>query len=72
LPEDEEEQLKSMTQACVGSAMGRNHVFSKLGKHVAKSQVVHLNTPKPPTGNIACGLQKSDTDVELLEFFEKT
>jgi hypothetical protein len=71
LPEDEEEQLKSMTQACVGSAVGRNYIFSKLGKHIAKSQIVCLNTPKPPTGDIACGLQKSETD-ELLEFFEKT
>jgi hypothetical protein len=51
--------------------VGRNCVFTKLGKHVTKSSIVCLNTPKPPTGDVACGLQKSDTD-ELLEFFENT
>jgi hypothetical protein len=71
LPEDEEEHLKAMTQACIGAAVGRNYIFSKLGKYITKSQIVYLNTPKPPTGEMAGGLQKSDTD-ELLDFFEST
>jgi hypothetical protein len=71
LPEDEDKTLKRIAQACIGSAVGHNCVFSKLGKHVTKSQIACLNTPKPPTGDVACGLQKSGTN-ELLEFFGNT
>ena len=52
-----------------GAALGRNHIFSKLGKFITKAQISHF------TLELSCpsvnGLEKSDT-VSLLEFFEAT
>jgi hypothetical protein len=69
IPEKEKEILQSMSEACIGTAVGRNYVFSKLGKFITKAQIAHfISEPSRP---LADGLEKSDTD-SLLEFFEAT
>jgi hypothetical protein len=69
IPEAEKEMLRSMANACIGSAVGRNYVFSKLGKFITKAQIAYFTSE--PSVPLACGLKKSDTD-SLLEFFEAT
>jgi hypothetical protein len=69
LPKNEQEILKSMAEACIGSAVGRNYVFSKLGKYITKAQIAYFTSE--PTVPLADGVKKSDTD-SLLEFFEAT
>jgi hypothetical protein len=69
IPEKEKEILQSMADACIGAAVGRNYVFSKLGKFITKSQIAYFTSE--PSIPLADGVKKSDTD-SLLEFFEKT
>jgi hypothetical protein len=69
IPEKEKEILQSVSEACIGAAVGRNHVFSKLGKFITKAQMSHFASE--PSRPLASGLEKSDTD-SLLEFFEAT
>ena len=69
IPEKEKEILQSMSEACIGAAVGRNYVFSKLGKFITKAQISHFTSE--PSRPLASGLEKSDTDG-LLEFFEAT
>jgi hypothetical protein len=69
IPEREKEILQSMADACIGSAFGRNYVFSKLGKFITSAQITHFTSE--PSFPLADGLEKSDTD-SLLDFFEKT
>ena len=69
IPEQERETLRSMSEACIGSAVGRNYIFSKLGKFIRKSQIAYFSSDPPSP--LVDGLAKSDTEC-LLEFFEKT
>jgi hypothetical protein len=69
IPENEKEILRSMAVACIGSAVGRNYVFSKLGKFITKAQIAYFTSE--PSIPLADGVKKSDTD-SLLEFFEAT
>jgi hypothetical protein len=69
LPEKEREMLQHMSDACIGAAVGRNYVFSKLGKFITKAQIAYFTSE--PSLPLADGVQKSDTD-SLLEFFEAT
>jgi hypothetical protein len=69
IPEKEKEILQSMAQACIGSAVGRNYVFSKLGKFITKAQIAYFTSE--PSCPLADGVKKSDTD-SLLDFFEET
>jgi hypothetical protein len=59
-----------MSDACIGAAVGRNYVFSKLGKYITKAQQIAFFTSEPSCP-LAEGIKKSDTD-SLLEFFEAT
>jgi hypothetical protein len=58
-----------MSDACIGSAVGQNYVFSKLGKYITKAQIAYFTSK--PSSPLADGLKKSDTD-SLLDFFEAT
>jgi hypothetical protein len=69
IPEKEKEILRSMAVACIGGAVGRNYVFSKLGKFITKAQIAYFTSE--PSSPLADGVKKSDTD-SLLEFFEAT
>jgi hypothetical protein len=69
IPDKEKEIVQSMADACIGAALGRNHVFSRNGKFITKAQTAcFASKPSPP---LADGLEKSDAD-SLLEFFEAT
>jgi hypothetical protein len=69
IPHAEKELLQSVADACIGAAVGRNYVFSKLGKFITKAQIAHFaSEPSRPSAD---GLEKSDTD-SLLDFFEAT
>ncbi len=46
IPEKEKQMLQSMSDACIGPAVGRNCIFSKLGKFIARSQLAYF-TSKP-------------------------
>ena len=69
VPAIEKEILQSMADACIGAAVGRNYIFSKLGKFITKAQIAFYTSE--PSRPLADGLEKSDTD-SLLEFFEAT
>ena len=69
IPDKEKEILRSMSEACIGAAVGRNYVFSKLGKYITKAQIAYFTSE--PSSPLADGLKKSDTD-SLLDFFEAT
>jgi hypothetical protein len=69
IPEKEKEILLSMSNTCSGSAVGRNYVFSKLGRYITKAQIAHFTSK--PSHPLAEGMNKSETD-SLLEFFENT
>ena len=69
IPEKEKDILRSMSDACIGPAVGRNYVFSKLGKFITKAQIAYFASE--PSQPLADGLKKSDTD-SLLDFFEAT
>ena len=69
IPAKEKELLQSMTNACIGAAVGRNYIFSKLGKYITKAQITHFTSE--PSSPLVDGLEKSDID-SLLEFFEAT
>jgi hypothetical protein len=58
-----------MSDACIGPGVGRNYVFSKLGKYITRAQIAYFTSE--PSSPLADGLQKSDTD-SLLEYFEAT
>jgi hypothetical protein len=68
IPEKEKEILQSMSNACIGSAVGRNCVFSKLGRYITKAQIAYFTSK--PSRPLAKSLNKSDTN-SLLKFFEK-
>jgi hypothetical protein len=68
IPEKEKEILRSMTEACIGGAVGRNYVFTKMGMSITKSQMAYFASE--PSGPLADGLETSDTD-SLLQFFQK-
>jgi hypothetical protein len=44
IPEKEKEILRSMADACIGAAVGRNYVFSKLGKYITKAQIAYFTS----------------------------
>jgi hypothetical protein len=69
IPEKEKEILRSMADACIGAAVGRNYLFSKLGKYITKANIAYFTSE--PSIPLADGVNKSDTD-SLLEFFEAT
>ena len=69
IPENEKDILRSMSSACIGSAVGRNYVFSKLGKFINSAQIAYFTSE--PDRALVDGMKKSDTD-SLLEFFEST
>ena len=60
IPEKEKEILRSMSNACIGAAVGRNYVFSKLGKYITKAQIAYFTSE--PSSPLADGLKKSDND----------
>jgi hypothetical protein len=60
IPDKEKEILRSMSEACIGSAVGRHYVFSKLGKYITKAQIAYFTSK--PSSPLADGLKKSDTD----------
>jgi hypothetical protein len=58
-----------MSDACIGPAVGRNYIFSKLGKFITRSQLAYFTSePSLPSAD---GLEKLDTD-SLLDFSERT
>ena len=67
IPDKEKEILRSMSEACIGAAVGRNHVFSKVSKYITKAQIAYFTSK--PSYPLAEGLKKSDSD-SLLDFFE--
>ena len=69
IPDKEKEILRSMSEACIGATVGRNYVFSKLGKYITKAQIAYFTSK--PSSPLADGLKQSDTD-SLLDFFEAT
>ena len=69
IPEAEKDILRSMSDACIGPGVGRNYIFSKLGKYITRAQIAYFTSE--PSSPLADGLQKSDTD-SLLEYFEAT
>jgi hypothetical protein len=42
IPEKEKQILQSMSDACIGPAVGRNYIFSRLGKFITRSQLASL------------------------------
>jgi hypothetical protein len=58
-----------MLNACIGAAVGRNYVFSKLGRFVTKAQIAYFTSE--PSCPLAGGFKISDTG-SFLEFFKKT
>jgi hypothetical protein len=52
IPEKKKEILRSMADACIGTAVGQNYVFSKLGRFIRKSQIAYFSS-KP-----SCALAK--------------
>jgi hypothetical protein len=58
-----------MSDACIGPVVGRDYIFSKLGKYITKAQTAYFTSE--PSSPLADGLKKSDTD-SLLEYFEAT
>jgi hypothetical protein len=56
-----------MTEPCVGSDIGCNYVFSKLGCYITKAQIVYFNSE--PSISLVNGLKQSGTD-HMLAFFE--
>jgi hypothetical protein len=68
--EKEKEILQSMSNACIGSVVGRNYVFSKLGRYITKAQIAYFTSK--PSCPLAKGLNKKSDTNSLLEFFKKT
>jgi hypothetical protein len=69
IPEKEKETLQDMCQAAIGNAVGRNYIFSKMGKFISKAQLAYFNSPPPMP--LVDSLKSSDTD-EMLAFFEQS
>jgi hypothetical protein len=57
-----------MFDASFGEAVGRNTVYSKLGRFITKSQIAYLNSPENP--DLVDGLRNSDVD-NMISFFEQ-
>ena len=68
VPQEEKENLCDMFDASFGEAVGRNYVFSKLGRFITKSQIAYLNSPENP--DLIDGLRNSDVD-NMIAFFEQ-
>ena len=62
VPDVEKEILRSMADACIGSAVGRNYVFSKLRKFMSKAQVAYY-TFSDPSRPLADGLKNPTLTV---------
>ena len=56
-----------MFDASFGEAVGRNYIFSKLGRFITKSQIAYLNSPE--NLDLIDGLRNSDVD-NMISFFE--
>jgi hypothetical protein len=69
LPQQEKDILRHMTDAAIGSAVGRNYVFSKLGRFITTAQLAYFTSE--PTIALVDGLGPSDTD-DMLTFFEQS
>ena len=69
LPKKEKEQLWDMTNAAIRNGVGRNYVFSKLGRYIMKAQLAYFHSE--PLSPLVDGLQQSDTD-HMLSFFESS
>ena len=68
VPQEEKDNLHDMFDASFGEAVGRNYVFSKLGRFITKSQIAYLNSPENP--DLVEGLRNSDVD-NMISFFEQ-
>jgi hypothetical protein len=68
VPQEEKDNLRDMFDASFGEAVGRNYVFSKLGRFITKSQIAYLNSPENP--DLVDGLRNSDVD-NMIAFFEQ-
>ena len=69
VPAIEKDILQSMADACIGAAVRRNYIFSKLCKFITKVQIAYYTSEA--SRPMAVGLEKADTNG-LLEFFEAT
>jgi hypothetical protein len=63
ISENEKDILQSMLAACIGSTVGRNYIFSKLGKYINLAQIAYF-TSKPDRA-LVDGMKKLDTDNSL-------
>jgi hypothetical protein len=45
IPEAEKDILRSMSDACIGPAVGRDYIFTKLGKFITKAQIAYIYRP---------------------------
>jgi hypothetical protein len=55
IPEAEKDILRSMSDACIGPAVGRDYTFSKLGKFITKAQIAYFTSE--PSSPLADGLK---------------
>jgi hypothetical protein len=42
IPEAGKDIFRSMSDACIGPAVGRDYVFTKLGKFITKAQIAYF------------------------------
>ncbi len=69
LREKKKEQLWDMTNAATRHGVGRNYIFSKLGRYIMKAQLAYFHSE--PLSPLVDGLQQSDT-YHMLSFFESS
>ena len=69
VPDNEKQILQSMCEAAIGNGVGRNYVFSRLGRFINTAQLAYFNSP--PSRPLVDGLLNSDTD-DMLNFFEES
>ena len=70
IPNEERENLIALAESCVGAGVGRNFLYSKLGKHLSNAKIAYIqnSAPKKP---LHPSLKNSDID-ELISFFKSS
>eukprot|EP00957_Ditylum_brightwellii_P061117 4637761-Ditylum_brightwellii.AAC.1 len=63
---EERESLIALADACIGSGVGRNFLYIKLGKYISNAKVAYIQKLSPKE-SLHLSLKNSDID-ELLYF----
>eukprot|EP00978_Attheya_sp_CCMP212_P014408 scaffold36669_cov47-Attheya_sp.AAC.2 len=70
LPKEEQENLRHLADSCAWSGVGRNYIFSKLGKFVTRAKIPYLQD-NTPSKLLEPRATNSDVD-SLISFFESS